>query len=154
MRVACSNASFFKRLGQNESQAGPTKNQMAAKEKKMEEQKQPMQVSVRIRDGEQFFSNESSINFNPNEIVIDFRCITHTHDVADRRGLVLRHNMIILNPLHAKNFLGMLSKVVKDYEARFGEIKKSEALKKAESMLKKEEKKKSERKEEVGTYFG
>ncbi len=124
------------------------------KEKKKEEQKPPVQLNVRIRDGEQFFSNESSINFNPNEIVIDFKCMTHTHDVADRRGLVLRHNMVIMNPFHAKNFLVMFSNVIKDYENRFGEIKKSEAVKRAEGMLKKEEKKKSEVRNDPDTYFG
>ena len=124
------------------------------KEKKKEEQKPPVQLNVRIRDGEQFFSNESSINFNPNELVIDFKCVTHTHDVADRRGLVLKHNMVIMNPFHAKNFLVMFSKVIKEYERRFGEIIKPEAVKRAESMLKKEEKKKSESKKDAEIYFG
>ncbi len=138
---------------ENESQAGPIHIKMA-KEKKKEEQKQATQLSVRIKDGEQFFSNESSINFNPNEVVIDFKCLTHTHDIADRRGLILKHNLVIMNPFHAKTFLGMISRVIKDYESKFGEIKKPEAVKKAENMIKKEEKKKIESKKENETYFG
>ena len=123
-----------------------------------EEQKQQTQLNLRIRDGEQFYSNESSINFNPNEITLDFKCITHTHDLGDRRGLVLKHNLVILNPFHAKNFLEMFSKVLKDYESKFGEIKKSEPMKKAEKIVKKEQKKTTEKKdnkeEEQDSYFG
>ena len=115
------------------------------------------QLNVRIKDGEQFYSNESSINFNPNEIVLDFKCLTHAHDLADKRAIVVKHNTVILNPFHAKNFLNMLSKAVKDYEGKFGEIKKSESMKKAESIVKKEEKKKlkvEKVKDTIGTYFG
>ena len=124
------------------------------KEEKTGDAKQAAQVNLRVRDGEQFYSNESSINFNPNEIVLDFKCMTHAHDLADKRGLVVRHNTVILNPFHAKNFLGMLSKVVRDYETKFGDIKKPESVKKAEKIVKKEQKKKEEIRQDTETYFG
>ena len=124
-----------------------------AKEKKKEESKETTQLNVRIKDGEQFYSNESSINFNPSEIVLDFKCMTHTHDLADRRSLILKHNLVILNPYHAKSFLAMLIKVVKDYESKFSEIKKPDSMKKAEKIVKREQKE-VVKKEDIGTYFG
>ena len=74
----------------------------------MAKEDKPTQLNVRIKDGDQFYANEVSINFNPNEIILDFKCLTHTHEVADHRGLLLRHNPVILNPFHAKSFLIML----------------------------------------------
>ena len=123
---------------------------MAKEEKKETE----TQINLRIKDQDQFYSNESSINFNPNEIILDFKCITHTHDLGNRRGLVLKHNVVILNPFHVKNFASMLNKVIKDYEDKFGEIKKPESIKKAEKIVKKEQKKKSEDKTADDNYFG
>lgn len=135
--------------------SGPPNYKMAKKEEKKEESKQSVQVNLRIRDGEQFYSNESSINFNPAEIALDFKCITHTHDLGDRKGLILKHNIVLLNPFHAKNFLNMLAKVVRDYEAKFGEIKKPDSIKKAETLVKKEEKKRKENvKKDAESYFG
>ena len=40
--------------------------------------------------------------------------------------------------IHNKFFSEILSKAVKDYENKFGEIKKPEELKKAEDMMKKD----------------
>ncbi|MBI2148826.1 DUF3467 domain-containing protein [Candidatus Woesearchaeota archaeon] len=121
-----------------------------------EEIKQQKQMNIRVKDEDQFYSNEISINFNPNEIILDFKCITHIHDVGEHRSIFLRHKPIILNPFHAKSFLSMLNQAIKDYEVKFGEIKKPEALKKAEKIVKKEEKDKSENniKEPIGSYFG
>lgn len=120
-----------------------------------EEKQETTQINLRIKDGEQFYANESSINFNPSDISLDFKCVTHTHDLANRRGILLRHNVVILAPFHAKNFVAMLNKAIKDYEEKFGEIKKPEHLKRAEKIVKKEQKKREENKQESsGTYFG
>ena len=118
------------------------------------EEKKETQINLRIKDGEQFYSNESSINFSPNELILDFKCMTHTHDFANRRGLVLKHNLVILSPFHAKSFLVMLNKAIKDYENKFGEIKKPESLKRAEKIVKKEQKKSEGIKETEENYFG
>lgn len=120
-----------------------------------EEKQETTQINLRIKDGEQFYANESSINFNPSEISLDFKCATHTHDLGNRRGILLKHNVVILLPFHAKNFVVMLNKAIKDYEEKFGEIKKPEPLKKAEKIVKREQKKKEESKpESSGDYFG
>jgi len=120
-----------------------------------DDQKQK-QINLRVKDEDQFYSNEISINFNPSEIIFDFKCITHMHDVAEHRSMLIRHLPIIITPFHAKSLLGMLNNAIKDYEEKFGEIKKPEALKKAEKMMKKYEKEKpdSQIKDLVGNYFG
>lgn len=127
--------------------AGPTNNKMA---------KEDQQVNVRIKDTEQFYSNEAGINFNPNEFSLDFKCVTHLHDFADHRSIFLTHNIVVMSPLHAKSFLAMLNRAINDYESRFGKIEKTEAIKKAEKIIKKEKNKqaKEEKKEVSDTYFG
>lgn len=114
------------------------------------------QVNLRIRDGEQFYTNEASINFNPSEIIFDFKCITHANELGEHRSIVLKHSFVLLSPYHAKSFLAMLNKVVKDYETKFGEIKKPEALKKAEKLVKKDQKTGvvEKVKDKVESYFG
>ena len=109
------------------------------KEVQKEETKQT-QINLRIKDGEQFYSNETSINFNPNEFIFDFKCLTNVHDITNHRAIVLKHNAVIVNPFHAKSFLIMLNRAIKDYESKFGEIKKSEAMKKAEKLASKGQK--------------
>ena len=130
--------------------AGPTNNKMAKEETKQ-------QLNVRVKDGEQFYSNEVSINFNPNEIILDFKCITHLNELGNHRSLLLSHNPIILNPFYAKSFLLMLNKAIQEYETRFGEIKKSESMKKAEKLVKKDQKIKAENEEKEDksdVFFG
>ncbi len=124
----------------------------------MEKEEKKQQLNVRIKDGDQFYTNETSINFNPNEIILDFKCLTHTHDIGDHRSLILKHSIIILNPFHAKSFLSSLASAIKDYENKFGDIKKPEAIKKAEKLVKKEQKKVKEdskiNNNDENTYFG
>ncbi len=112
------------------------------------------QVNLRIKDSEQFYSNEASINFNPNEFVIDFKCLTHLHDLGDHRSVFLRHNIVLINPFHAKAFLVMLDKAIKQYEQNFGEIKKPDAIKKAEKLVKKQKDKEDPVPIGENTYFG
>lgn len=122
----------------------------------VKEEQKSGQINLRVKDGDQFYANEVGINFNPGEVILDFKCLTHIHDVGNHRSIYLRHNPIILTPFHAKSFLVMLNKAVKDYEAKFGKVKKPDAMAKAEKLVKKEQKKKSKVKKEegVGTYFG
>jgi hypothetical protein len=129
---------------------------MAKEIKEIKEQK----LNVRIKDDHPFYSNEASINFNPNEFIFDFKCLTQTYDLASQQALVINHSVIILNPYHVKAFADLLSKVIKDYEDKFAEIKKPEPLKKAEKLVKDQEKKiqksnqKSKKEDEEGLFFG
>ena len=112
-------------------------------------------LNVRIKDGDQFYANETSINFGPLEFVLDFKCSNHVQDMPDHKGLLIRHNPVILSPFHAKSLLGVLTNSLKNYEEKFGEIKKPVELQKAEKMIKKEQSKVvKEKPKSSDTFFG
>ncbi|GEM_PF-1127084 len=121
------------------------------------EEPNQVQLNLRVKDDDPFYSNEVTLNFNPTEIILDFKCLAPLHDVGDHRSLLLKHLPVLLNPFHAKSFLMMLDKVIKDYENKFGEIKKPEAIKKAEKIVHKEQDKirhAEPKKETSAAYFG
>lgn len=117
--------------------------------------KEEKQINLRIKDENQFYSNETTINFGPIEFVLDFRCATHIQDIPNHKAILLNHNVIILTPYHAKSFLNVLNKAVKDYEDKFGIIKKPNEVKKAEKLFDKEKKKLEVKEEDKNeAYFG
>lgn len=112
-------------------------------------------INMTISDGDSFFSHESSINFSAMQFIFDFRCITPRMDARSSSAtLALKHNVVMIEPYHAKQFLGILSKVVKKYESEFGKIDKPNSLKKLESKRKKSKKKTKEEIPKAQNYFG
>ena len=118
----------------------------------MKEQK----ITLSIDEGGVFFANETSVNFNPTQFTLDFKCITPRIDPRSREAPVLniKHNLVILDVFHAKQFVGMLSDVIKKYEKDFGKITKPDAVKKYEEKRKTHFKKEDNRKETIPSYFG
>ncbi|MBW2971966.1 DUF3467 domain-containing protein [Candidatus Woesearchaeota archaeon] len=122
----------------------------------MEQQKN---LNVSISDGDAFFCHELSLNYNPMQFILDFKCVTPRVDVRSKDSPVIniKHNVVMLEPYHAKRMLELLSKVVGDYENDFGRIEKPKAIEKMEKKLdaKKEPKKTSDKKTiPAPTYFG
>ena len=122
-----------------------------------EEQKQTINLS--IVDGEPFFSHELTVNFTPTQFSLDFKSITPRSDPrSPRPTFLLKHNVVMVDPWHAKSILQVLTNVVKRYEDEFGEIKKPEALDKAEKkqkkLAKKVKSKVPEEKTEAPSYLG
>lgn len=112
-------------------------------------------INMTISDGDSFFSHESSVNFSPTQFILDFRCITPRIDArSDRATLALKHNVVMMEPHHAKQFLGILSKVVKKYESEFGKIDKPSSIKKLEKKKKKTKKKSEQKISKSQNYFG
>jgi hypothetical protein len=106
----------------------------------MEKDKQ--QINLNIIDGEPFFAHEVSMNFTPTQISLDFKCITPRTDPRGKTpSFLLKHNVIMVDPWHAKLMLDVLANVVKKYEEEFGVIKKPKALEKATKKQKKKTKK-------------
>ena len=93
-----------------------------------------------IDDGASFFVDEVSITVQPQRFVLDFKTITPRNDV---RGNVvhIKHNVGVLEPYTLKNFLEILNRVIRDYEKKFGVIKKSKSLDIAEKITKEMNKK-------------
>jgi hypothetical protein len=95
-------------------------------------------ISMNIEDGIEFYSHETSINLSPSQFVLDFKNLTPRVDPRSGRDpvVVLRHNVVLLDPIHAKRLAELLTDVVKRYEKDFGKIEKSKAQLQHEKKLK------------------
>jgi hypothetical protein len=102
----------------------------------MPESKEP--ISININDGEPFFSHEMTINFTPTQFTLDFKCITPRTDPRSKKpSFLLKHNVVMVEPWHAKAILNVLANVIKKYEDEYGPIKKPKAIEVAEKKQKK-----------------
>ena len=115
-------------------------------------EKEQKQVNVRVKDGDPFLAHETTINYNPTEFVFDFKCITPLQEL-NQPSMLIKHEIVLLSPWHAKALLAAIDRVIKDYEKKFGEIKKPAELEKAEKMMKKQQKE-STNTTQVENYFG
>lgn len=119
------------------------------------ENKPVREMNVRVKDGDLAYAHETTINFSPTEFTFDFKTVANVQDVANHSAMIVKHSVVILTPHHAKAFMEVLAKVVKDYEKNFGDIKKPTAIEKAEKLMKKQEKKMASTSEvEAENYFG
>jgi hypothetical protein len=94
-------------------------------------------LNVSVNEGDSFFCHELSINYNPLQFVFDFKSITPRVDVRSKQSPVIhiKHNVVMLDPFHAKRMLELMAKVVNDYEKDFGKIVKPKAIEKMEKKL-------------------
>ena len=112
-------------------------------------------INLSVNEGDAFFAHEVSVNFNPMQFVLDFKCVTPRVDMRskDTPVFALKHNVIMLDPFHAKTLADMFTNAVKKYEDSYGKIEKPEALKKHDKKAKKSNKSTSES-HEMPSYFG
>jgi len=112
------------------------------------------QINMGIENGDDFFAHEMSVNFSPTQFIFDFKCVTPRVDprVKEAPFLSLKHNIVMVDPFHAKRILEVLSHTVKHYEEKYGEIEKPKAIQKHEKENKLEEK--DNKKETMPSYFG
>jgi hypothetical protein len=95
-------------------------------------------LNVSVVDGDAFFCHELSLNYNPLQFVLDFKCVTPRIDVRSKDSPVIhiKHNVVMLEPYHAKKMLELLGKVVSDFEKDYGTINKPKAVEKMEKKMK------------------
>jgi len=117
---------------------------------------QEQKINIQIKEGTVFFAHEMSANFTPTQISLDFKSITPRTDPRDKKpSFLLEHNLVLLDPYHAKMILGVMDNVIKKYEEEFGKIKKPTALEKAEKKQKVSAKEQSNvTNVESPSYFG
>ena len=78
------------------------------------------QISIHISDGEPFFAHEATVNFTPTQITMDYKCITPRLDPRGKKpSFQLKHNVIMMDPWHAKTLVGVLNNVVEKYEKEY-----------------------------------
>lgn len=109
-------------------------------------------VKFDIENGQAFFADEIGVIHNPMRIILDFRNITPRIDVRNQeyQPLVLRHNVVVMDPYSAKTLVDLLKKNLANYEKQFGKITKPDVLKK----LEKANKTKRKKKKDTPSYFG
>jgi hypothetical protein len=113
-------------------------------------------INLNINDGDVFYAHELSINFNPLQFVFDFKSVTPRVDPRskDRASIVLKHNVVLVDPFHAKRVHELLGNVIKKYEKEFGKIQKPKPLQIVEKKNKSEAKKlKNPEKIEAPSYI-
>ena len=90
-------------------------------------------VNINIHEGDPFFAHEVTVNFTPTQMSMDFKCITPRSDPRSKKpNFQLKHNVVMVEPWHAKALINVLNNVVEKYETEFGKIQKPKALLKAE----------------------
>ena len=111
-------------------------------------------INIGVNDGNEFFAHEMSINFNPTQFIFDFKCITPRVDPRskDVPYLSIKHNVVMVDAHHAKKIHELLTRIITDYEKKFGKIELPKAVKKAQKESKKQTKEKST--EAVPSYLG
>jgi hypothetical protein len=118
----------------------------------MPESKEP--VNIAIVDGEPFFAHELTVNFTPTQFTFDFKCITPRNDPRSKKpSFLLKHNVVMADPWHAKMILSVLNNVLKKYEDEYGAIKKPKPVEIAEKKQKKAMKA-TEQHTETPSYLG
>jgi len=94
-------------------------------------------INLNIVEGKPFFAHEMSINFTPTQMSFDFKCITPRTDPRSKKpSFQLEHNVVMVEPWHAKMIYQVLGNVIKKYEEEYGAIKKPKSLEKAEKKQK------------------
>jgi hypothetical protein len=106
-------------------------------------------VQINSISEKEFFVDEVMVTHGPLKMFIDFKNTTPLMDMGKQR-LTIRHQVCILDPFLAKDFLRVLKENIDKYEKQFGEIKKPESLQK----LEKEAKKKGKESSKKESYFG
>ena len=114
------------------------------------------EAQMTVMDGGDFYAHEATLNFTPLQIVLDFKSVTPRTDPRGKGkpSFVLRHNVILLDPWHAKKVSEVFNNVIKKYEEEFGEIKKPKSLEKAEKKHKQSQEQTGDPKTPVPTYMG
>jgi len=108
------------------------------------------QINVDINPGDDFLAEQVSVSHSPLRFVVDFVKSTPRIDPSSQTTrLMSSHDVVMMDPYLAKEFLSVLSDNLGKYEKRFGKIEKPVALVKFEK-----EAKKTGKKVDRQDYFG
>ena len=102
------------------------------------EEKQTKQKEIQgvnNTDKSPFASNEQTIHQQPDKFILDFKNI-YPQFIGNEPIMVINHRTIILDLYNVKGFLELLTKTVKTYEDKYGEIKKTKQIIQAEKEAK------------------
>jgi len=97
-------------------------------------------INVSISDGSSSFAHEASINYSPTQFIFDFKNVTPRVDPRSSESPTIHilHNVVMLEPFHAKRFYELLGEMISKYEKDFERIDKPKAVKLIEKRAKKD----------------
>ena len=95
-------------------------------------------ISINVNDGGAMYAHEMSVNLSPTQFMLDYKMITPRTDPRGkgRPTFLIQHNVIIIDPWHAKSMIEVMQASVKRYEEEYGKIQKPKAVAKAEKKQK------------------
>ena len=114
------------------------------------------EINMNIQDGQAFFAHETSVNFTPAQMILDFKSVSPRVDPRNKNNptFVLVHNVVMLAPWHAKQVHKILGEAIKRYEDEYAKISKPKALATAEKKNKQRVAESATAKSEVPHYLG
>jgi hypothetical protein len=108
----------------------------------MAEESSQGQMNVEINPGTDFLAEQVSVSHSPVRFVVDFVKSTPRIDpLSQTTRLISSHDVVMMDPYLAKEFMSVLSDNIGKYEKRFGKIEKPSALLKFEKEAQKTGKK-------------
>ena len=121
----------------------------------MEEQEQPeghQQINIEVQNGQDFFADQVSVSHNPLRFILDFTRTTPRIDgnATSQPRLVMSHNLVMIDPYLAVEFINVLKDNIAKFEKRHGKIARPGALKKLDEEARKAGKVDAKKQE----YFG
>ena len=118
----------------------------------MEQPEGQPQINVEVQNGTEFFADQVSVSHNPLRFVIDFTRTAPRIDgnATQQPRLVMSHNVLLVDPYLAVEFINVLKDNVSRYEKRYGKITRPAPLKKLDEEAKKVGRADAKRQE----YFG
>ena len=109
------------------------------------------QVNIEVQNGTEFFADQVSVSHNPLRFVIDYTRTAPRIDgnATSQPRLVMSHNVILIDPYLAVEFVNVMKDNIAKYEKRHGKITRPAPLKKLDEEMKKDGKKEARQE-----YFG
>lgn len=113
-------------------------------------------LSINVNDGGAMFAHEMSVNISPTQLMLDFKMVTPRTDPRGkgRPTFLIQHNVIIVDPWHAKKIAEVLDESIKRYEQEYGKVTKPKGLVKAEKKQKQLQAQSAGETKETPTYLG
>lgn len=103
------------------------------------EQHEHQQMNIEVQNGADFFADQVSVSHNPVRFILDFTRTTPRIDgsATSQPRLVMSHNVLLIDPYLALEFIDVLKDNIAKYEKRYGKIARPAQLKKVEEEMKK-----------------
>ena len=102
----------------------------------MEQPEGQQQINIEVQNGIDFFADQVSVSHNPLRFILDFTRTTPRIDgsTTSQPRLVMSHNVVVVDPYLAVEFVNVLKDNIAKYEKRHGKIARPGALKKLDEV--------------------